>query len=157
VSDLKLVDATQMKNHIVTDRRFYYRSEYLKSDHWKLLKKSKLNQINCCEICGSNLNLDVHHLNYKNLYDVTEEDLQVLCRFHHEEIHLKQKKEMEGEKIRLGELRENRKKRKVLRNLLKKTGLSKTEFKIKFNLDTSRRIDLSKINWNEFIPDVAPM
>jgi 5-methylcytosine-specific restriction endonuclease McrA len=54
--------------------------EYLRSEDWltkRYLKKLKAKQ---CGICGSRKNLDVHHLNYRNLYDVELSDLRVLCR-----------------------------------------------------------------------------
>ena len=71
----------------VNDRRDYYRKTYLKSDHWKALRASKLKQSPCCEKCGAKHRLDVHHLDYKNLYDVTLEDLMTLCRRCHEAEH----------------------------------------------------------------------
>ena len=33
-----------------------------------------------CSICASTKNIDIHHLNYKNLYDVDGTDLRRLCR-----------------------------------------------------------------------------
>lgn len=69
-------------NH-VNDKRNYYRREYLKSEHWRELKRRKLNAQPFCEECGTNRTLDVHHLSYRNLYDVGLNDLQVLCRFCH--------------------------------------------------------------------------
>ena len=74
------------ENH-VNDKREYYRKEYLKSEYWKDLKAKKFEQVNQCEKCGEQHLLDVHHLNYKNLYDVELCDLQVLCRFCHKRIH----------------------------------------------------------------------
>ena len=58
-------------------------SIYLKSKHWKELKSikaNKKNRIPRCGICGSTNNIDLHHLNYKNLYDVDTSDLRFLCR-----------------------------------------------------------------------------
>jgi 5-methylcytosine-specific restriction endonuclease McrA len=77
------------ENH-TNDRRTYYRAEYLKSDHWKNLRKEKLAENGkICESCGRKNNLDIHHLDYKNLYDVTLEDLKVLCRKCHNDEHKK--------------------------------------------------------------------
>ncbi len=67
------------ENH-TNDKRDYYRKEYLKSDHWRALKKRKLSVNNNCERCQSKKSLDVHHLDYKNLYDVELTDLETLCR-----------------------------------------------------------------------------
>lgn len=50
--------------------RQYYRKIYLQSDHWKELKLQKMEQISYCEECKSPQFLDVHHVNYKKLYDV---------------------------------------------------------------------------------------
>jgi len=66
--------------NLVTDKRDYYRTVYLKSDHWKALKAAKLKANPFCEKCGANYLLDVHHLNYRNLYDVLLSDVQTLCR-----------------------------------------------------------------------------
>lgn len=73
------------ENH-VNDKRRYYREEYLKSDHWKALRAEKLNQHPNCDGCDRTA-LDVHHLNYRNLYDVTVLDLMSLCRACHAEVH----------------------------------------------------------------------
>lgn len=51
--------------------------EYLKSDHWKELRRKKWK--NYCGICGSTERIETHHLNYKNLYDVETADLRRLC------------------------------------------------------------------------------
>jgi 5-methylcytosine-specific restriction endonuclease McrA len=73
--------------NIVNDKRRYYRSEYLKSDHWKQLRANKLSITPYCEKCGVRRRLDVHHLNYRNLYDVSVSDLMTLCRRCHEAEH----------------------------------------------------------------------
>jgi hypothetical protein len=73
--------------YVITNKSCYYREVYLYSDHWKTLRKEKLEQVSVCEKCGAINNLDVHHLNYRGLYDVTLEDLQVLCRDCHKIVH----------------------------------------------------------------------
>lgn len=65
----------------------YYRNVYLQSEHWKNLRKEKLERNPICEQCGSSLSLDVHHVQYRNLYDVTLKDLQTLCRLCHNNEH----------------------------------------------------------------------
>lgn len=67
--------------------RDFYRNVYLKSNHWFDLKNSKLKESNCCAFCLSTKKLDVHHLNYKNLYDVELNDLLVVCRACHLKLH----------------------------------------------------------------------
>lgn len=71
----------------INDRREYYRTVYLKTEHWRNLKRWKLKMISACEFCQSESNLDVHHRHYKNLYDVSETDLAVLCRKCHDDLH----------------------------------------------------------------------
>jgi len=65
----KLVNL-EIKTNFINDKREYYRTEYLKSDHWKNLRLQKTASVPFCEKCSSTISLDVHHLNYRNLYDV---------------------------------------------------------------------------------------
>ena len=59
----------------------WYRDVYLKSDHWTNLRESAIQKHgSVCSSCGSTNNIQVHHLRYSNLYDVTVDDLQILCR-----------------------------------------------------------------------------
>lgn len=56
----------------------YYRDTYLKSEDWKSLRAAKLavSQSFCC-ICHTRIvSADVHHIKYRNLYDVTLHDLK---------------------------------------------------------------------------------
>lgn len=68
--------------------------EYLKSDHWKNLRKRKWSSLHRrgiiphCGICGiKDVPLDVHHKEYKNLYDVDLSLLVLLCRTCHSTAH----------------------------------------------------------------------
>ena len=54
--------------------------DYLESEHWLTLRYLKRLKQNRCGVCASKDNLDVHHLNYRHLYDVELKDLRVLCR-----------------------------------------------------------------------------
>lgn len=69
----------------------FYREVYLKSEHWQNLRLQKLVEADClCLRCGKqSQSNDVHHLCYKNLYDVTTLDLVVLCRDCHDFVHEK--------------------------------------------------------------------
>lgn len=62
-------------------------TEYLKSDHWKNLRAAA---VSCwgdrCMNC-SVPKVDVHHLRYGNLYDVSTADLMPLCRRCHGAVH----------------------------------------------------------------------
>lgn len=63
--------------------------KYLKTDHWKCLKAKKYASLKytSCQFCNTATNLDVHHINYRNIYDCKVEDLLVLCRDCHFAFH----------------------------------------------------------------------
>jgi len=63
--------------------------EYLKTDDWKEKRQSKFHECNRwgCQICHDKTDLDVHHINYKNIFDVTNEDLILICRGCHIIVH----------------------------------------------------------------------
>lgn len=62
--------------------------EYLKSDHWKEKKIKLFETWKICQLCGSKKYLQVHHKNYRNLYnEEVEKDLVVLCSFCHNKLH----------------------------------------------------------------------
>ena len=62
-------------------------NEYLKSDHWKNLRGQKYYKPRSCAICHSTKNLHVHHLIYKNLYNIKTTDLRVFCERCHKLTH----------------------------------------------------------------------
>jgi hypothetical protein len=67
----------------------YYRNVYLQSEHWKNLRKEKLEKNPVCEDCGTPFSLDVHHKQYRDLFDVRITDLETLCRICHNKEHRK--------------------------------------------------------------------
>jgi hypothetical protein len=75
-----------------TDNREWYRTVYLSSEHWKNLRRRKLAAQPSCEMCGRygahHSYLDVHHVNYRNIFDVELTDLLTVCRRCHKQIHL---------------------------------------------------------------------
>lgn len=80
-----------------TDYKLWYRETYLKSEHWKELRSLAFEIYGKkCAVCGTKKKLDVHHLNYRRIWDVTVADLQVLCRKHHKEEHLEEVKAVAG-------------------------------------------------------------
>lgn len=77
----------------------WYATIYLKSDHWKLLKRAKAKEVGRkCEVCGSKKRLEFHHDNYRDIYDVTTADLRILCHTHHHEFHFGTKPEKSAQK-----------------------------------------------------------
>lgn len=67
----------------------FYRDVYLKSQDWKNLRAAILaRDENTCQVCNlySPQN-DVHHIQYRKLYNVKPEDLVVLCRSCHDNVH----------------------------------------------------------------------
>lgn len=69
-------------------RKEWYWQVYLKSDHWHNTRELKLDfSGRFCANCQSREQLDVHHKNYKNIFDVTVFDLEVLCRRCHNAEH----------------------------------------------------------------------
>ena len=76
-----------MKYKGLTAKQAWYRKVYLRSEHWKNLRKEKKKVNPICEVCGAKKKLDVHHKHYRNLYDVILEDLETLCRKCHKKRH----------------------------------------------------------------------
>jgi len=68
-------------------KKNWYWQVYLKSEHWADLRKEALaNAKFKCSKCECGGNLDVHHERYKSIYNVTQDDLSVMCRkCHHAE------------------------------------------------------------------------
>jgi len=61
---------------------------YLQSPHWKQLRAEKWKRSHKrCGICGSKEQLQVHHMVYRQIYDVQLTDLRVLCDTCHETTH----------------------------------------------------------------------
>lgn len=63
------------------------KSAYYDSDHWKETRELRLCRDNyCCIQCNNPDDLQVHHLRYR-LFEEQLDELQTLCRFHHEMVH----------------------------------------------------------------------
>lgn len=66
----------------------WYKKIYLYSEHWEELKeKAFKHHGKKCHDCGSGMYLQVHHLRYKKVFDVTVEDLQIVCKTCHSKKH----------------------------------------------------------------------
>jgi hypothetical protein len=63
--------------------------KYLSSRHWKMLRSDKLSSParRRCGICGCAGRIEVHHLQYRNIFDVTTSDLRRLCNRCHSLAH----------------------------------------------------------------------
>lgn len=73
-------------------RKAWYNEVYLRSQHWKDLKQAKYDkQGHKCERCPCRAKLQVHHNDYRSIFDVTIEDLEVLCDECHSREHGKSK------------------------------------------------------------------
>ncbi len=69
---------------------------YLESEHWKALRKLKLDATGrICQCCGKRGKIHVHHIRYRKYYDCTLDDLAVLNEDCHNDFHfaLKMKKD----------------------------------------------------------------
>lgn len=68
--------------------RDWYRTIYLKSEHWQDLRKQAFETHGrVCRGCQKTARLDVHHLRYGFIFDVEVCDLQILCRECHDKEH----------------------------------------------------------------------
>lgn len=67
----------------------WYRQIYLESEHWRTTRRQARARVGgVCQACGGcPESVDVHHLRYRNIFDVTMDDLQVLCRACHDKEH----------------------------------------------------------------------
>jgi len=66
-------------------------NQYLQSADWQQKRSEKLlrkyGTKKRCSICASKEKLNIHHLNYRNLYDVEQSDLRILCERCHKLTH----------------------------------------------------------------------
>lgn len=68
-------------------------SQYLKTPHWRCLRERILKTIGYkCLICGSEVDLCVHHKNYNLWREKDGEDVFGLCEVCHKQLHDKKKK-----------------------------------------------------------------
>ncbi len=64
--------------------------DYIKSEHWRLLRRAKLASFGrICAVCSTTkTTIHVHHIRYKSFIDCAEADLAVLCKDCHDDFHL---------------------------------------------------------------------
>jgi 5-methylcytosine-specific restriction endonuclease McrA len=80
----------------VLPRKYWYRKVYLRSNHWREIRRQKLREVGykCANHDMVVDRLDVHHLHYYDgfgsiLFREKMDNLQVLCRTCHKEAHKK--------------------------------------------------------------------
>lgn len=62
----------------------WYNEVYLNSDHWRQLRQKAIDKAKGrCSKCRTKLCLQVHHIHYRQIYDVKVSDLQVVCKTCH--------------------------------------------------------------------------
>lgn len=62
--------------------------EYLLSPEWREFRKKVFSHYGKkCSKCPRTKRLDIHHLTYANIFHEKVEDVAVLCRKHHAEVH----------------------------------------------------------------------
>jgi hypothetical protein len=121
-----------MEEGIKFDKAAY--PEYLQSPWWKTRRNKFLKEKGRrCFRCGNRKNLNVHHLNYKHLWNELDEDLRVLCYACHCKEHGKNLKQC-SKKKRLKEKR----KTWIINSLLKSPGMTH-EFAQNFYTDLIKR------------------
>ena len=54
--------------------------DYLRSSEWAMIRADLIALRGCCEQCGSEINLQVHHVSYERLFNEEPEDLALLCK-----------------------------------------------------------------------------
>jgi hypothetical protein len=65
-------------------------SNYIRSEEWELFRRTALRHYGTkCKACGKFKLPQAHHINYRNLHDCTLDDLVILCKRCHEDLHRK--------------------------------------------------------------------
>jgi len=57
----------------------WYQDVYLQSEHWLSFRTYILSRQPLCQSCKSPYSLEVHHRNYRCLWNETSDDVAVLC------------------------------------------------------------------------------
>ena len=78
--------------------------DYLRSEEWQRKRRRRLEMDGYrCQMCGSGMNLQVHHISYDNVRtDAEVEDLVTLCKACHEQVHstdLEKKANPKGQRL----------------------------------------------------------
>ena len=82
--------------------------DYIKSKEWKKVRLGLFKlRGKKCEKCGQTKLIHVHHLTYKNLFNEKPEDLQILCKKHHEDAHGRKFKKYKTKKTKTVKVKRN--------------------------------------------------
>ena len=85
--DIESIDSDLIlseREAVLPDKSIITYSEYMNSNEWNQVRKQRieLDGFKCVK-CGSDIQLEVHHLSYDNLGHEPMEDLQTLCSYCH--------------------------------------------------------------------------
>lgn len=86
VEDVEIIKQKLAHEEELKNRKKNYNS-YIRSDKWKQKRNEFIKKYKVCACCGSNENLNVHHLSYDNLGNESDEDLLLLCSRCHKYVH----------------------------------------------------------------------
>ncbi|MGG5488237.1 HNH endonuclease [Gaetbulibacter sp. PBL-D1] len=82
---IRLKEIFKLKN----SKRYKYHN-YLLSEKWKIKKDKVLLRDNyTCKNCNSNIDLEIHHLHYENVFNENLDDLITVCSECHKKLHEK--------------------------------------------------------------------
>lgn len=84
ISNFKIQNSRKQLQHVYNQNWY---QNYLESKWWISFRKWILCDNDNCKMCGSKEHLNIHHLNYNNLYNETEHDVIVVCKSCHKSIH----------------------------------------------------------------------
>lgn len=80
--------------------------DYIQSKYWQKVRLELFKvRGKKCEVCGETKLIHVHHLTYENLFNEKPEDLQILCKKHHEEAHGRKFSKYKRKKPKTGKIK----------------------------------------------------
>lgn len=123
-----------------------YYKKYLK-DNWSKLIKRFINENSSCSICKTKDKLTIHHKSYENLGKEIDDDVIVLCRKCHYNIHFNGKKSFNKTITRrrlLRKLSKNSIEKKKIKDEIQKEKLNKA---INLEKDFSCKEKYAKQRW----------
>lgn len=126
----------------------WYSDVYLNSSHWKELRAQALTHYGRkCNRCPATSHLQVHHNQYRNIYDVGIDDLEILCGKCHQNHHDKPRTKKQRQK------KANRKLFKAERKAKKEAKRLAREQKKKDRPEIPQDIEKEIVGWMEHFKD----